>query len=336
MRLILLIVLVLLPVAVRAQTVDELVPGLREAVLRPAVDEHRRSIATLRSALSAFCAAPGADRLAAPRNAFRAVMASWQRLAPVAQGPLGDASLAAGVYFWPDKHGTASRQLSRALAAEDAKLTTSEGVEGASAALGGLGALELLLWGDPPAVAEGGFGCDYARAIAAVQEGYAARLSTILDASEDPAAEGQAVLTTVQGGLDAVIRLKLEEPLGSTPDKARGTRAEAWRSGTSLANVRANLAMLKDLVVAPRGIAQAAIGGPETQALAIIVERRFDRAIRAVAAVPLPLDRAVTDPAARPTVTALVQEVRNLRTLIGDRLGPALGLATGFNATDGD
>ena len=49
-----------------------------------------------------------------------------------------------------------------------------------------------------------------------------------------------------------------------------------------------------------------------------------------------PLNRAVADPMVRPAVERLLEELRGVRRLLTERLAPALGLASGFNALDGD
>lgn len=49
-----------------------------------------------------------------------------------------------------------------------------------------------------------------------------------------------------------------------------------------------------------------------------------------------PIEKAAADPALRPPVEKLAKQVRALRQIVRDRLAPALGLAVGFNALDGD
>ena len=44
----------------------------------------------------------------------------------------------------------------------------------------------------------------------------------------------------------------------------------------------------------------------------------------------------MADPQARPAVERLLEELRGVRRLLQERLAPALGLAAGFNALDGD
>ena len=47
-------------------------------------------------------------------------MLAWQHAQPIGFGPVADLGLAPQIEFWPDKHGTAGRQFSQAMASRDA------------------------------------------------------------------------------------------------------------------------------------------------------------------------------------------------------------------------
>jgi len=66
------------------------------------------------------------------------------------------------------------------------------------------------------------------------------------------------------------------------------------------------------------------------------VRAGFEGAIGAAVAVPMPLADAVGDPAVRPKIEALVEQLEALRALVRGPLASGLGLSIGFNATDGD
>jgi predicted lipoprotein len=146
----------------------------------------------------------------------------------------------------------------------------------------------------------------------------------------------QSAFASLRDGLDFMLRLKLEDPMGSEPGAARGARAELWRSNSSLALIDANLAVFEALMTDAAGIGQRLELGPEGAAIAAIVERRLANARLAAAAIPMPLHEAVEDGATRPAVAELIDQVRELRSRVVDQLGPALGVAGGFNAMDGD
>jgi predicted lipoprotein len=118
--------------------------------------------------------------------------------------------------------------------------------------------------------------------------------------------------------------------------KARGKQAENWRSQMALAGIDANLATARDLYITPGGFADlhATLGGDP--AVDEEIRAGFEDAIAAVGAIPLPLVEAVSDPAAREQVIALVDRLKALRALVRGPVANGLGLSIGFNATDGD
>lgn len=324
--------LALLPALARGQDAAVGITALPDAVLRGAAEAYEHSLEPLAAALrGAGCGQPVRPEVAA---AFADVAAAWGRLQPLLQGPLGDPVLASRIAFWPDRHGTAGRQLGTALASRDVGATDPAQLAGRSAALSGLHALERLLFegGADPA-----FACAYAAAILAVQAERAREAAAAFArATREPGQLRQALFVTVRDGLDGILRLKLEAPLGADLAAARGQRAEFWRSAASLPVVDANLAALEAVMARPHGLSDLLQSDPESAAAGTIVEGRLADARAAVRAVPKPLAEAVGDSSARPAVEALAREVRELRTRVVERLGPALGVASGFNALDGD
>jgi predicted lipoprotein len=265
-----------------------------------------------------------------------------------------DEGLAPQIEFWPDKHGTAGRQLSQALAERDPSLLDAADLDGKSVGLTSLATLERLLFGealfDPDLQA---YACAYALAVAHHQvdlanrvvaawtapEGFravvtsAGAVNDVFFSAYDPSV---ALFRSITDTLDGVIQVKLEPPLGESLAKARGKRAENWRSRMALPGIAANLATARDLYETPGGFADlyAVLGGDP--ALDQQARAGFAGAIVAAGAIALPLADAVEDPAARPQVVALVEQLKALRTLIRGPIASGLGLSIGFNATDGD
>jgi predicted lipoprotein len=270
---------------------------LTDPVFPEAAAAYGRSLEPLAAALrEGGCGQPARPEVAA---AFAAVAASWGRLQPLLQGPLGDPVLASRVAFWPDPHGTAGRQLGTALAARDPGVTDPASLAGKSAALSGLHALERLLFdGGGGGNADPGFACAYAAAILAVQAERAREAAeTFAVATRDPGPLRQGLFATLRDGLDGILRLKLEAPLGKGLAGARGQRAEFWRSSASLAVIDANLTALEAVSARPNGLAALLQADPESAAAAAIVEGRLADTRRAARAIPAPLADAVQDPA---------------------------------------
>ena len=133
-----------------------------------------------------------------------------------------------------------------------------------------------------------------------------------------------------------LIQIKLEPPMGDSPELARGRLAESWRSGLELPSVAANLEAGRDLYATAGGFGDLflALGGDP--AVDQQVRSGFEDALPTARGVPLPLADAVEEPAARAQVQQLVDQLKQLRTLIRGPVAATLGLSIGFNATDGD
>ncbi len=279
----------------------------------------------------------GGDWRTPMRAAYADSVLSWRRLEAAGTGPAVAGATPSTVYFWPDKHGTAGRQLTAALRDRDPALTEPGGLADKSVGLQSLATLEVLLYGDRVPAAADAFACRYAQAVAGFQADLAAKLAST--AAEDPktgSAVAEAMFRGMQGTLDVLIALDLERPLGSDLAAARGERARAWRSGLSLPLIAAALDTVEQVYTAPGAFAATIQASAELAAFDAVLRGRLQAARLALAAIPLPLDQAVADPAARPAVERLLEELRTVRRLLQERLAPALGFAAGFNALDGD
>jgi predicted lipoprotein len=303
---------------------------LRREVLTPLYSDYDRVAQTL-AATAPDCAG---DWRAAMRPAFVASLLAWRRLEAVGAGPAVLPETAARVFFWPDKHGTAARQLAMALKDQAPALESVAGLRGQSAGLQSLEALEQLLYGDSAASA---FACRFGQAIADYQAQLAADMAT--DLGRDPtdgAALALAMFTGMRTTLDTVIQLDLERPLGKNLATARGERARAWRGDLSLPLIGAALDTVERVYAAPGSFSTAILASAELAALDAILRGHLQAARQELAAIQQPLQLAVSDAAVRPEVERLVDELRAVRRLLVEQLGPALGLSSGFNALDGD
>ena len=181
------------------------------------------------------------------------------------------------------------------------------------------------------------FACRYALAIAAFQAELAVGLAG-KEGSEpvDDAVLGETMFRGMLGTLDVLIALDLERPMGTDLAAARGERARAWRSGLSLPLIGAALHTVEQVYTAPGAFSTLIQSSAELSAFDAVLRERFQTARAAMGEIGPPLNLAVSDPLARPAVERLLEELRGVRRLLTERLAPALGLASGFNALDGD
>ena len=361
-RLLLLLLLVLPAIAtpVRGQTVlEDLNLALTDEVVLPGYERFAAATRSLDTAMSGFCTDPTPEHLTSARQAFAQAMMAWQHVQPIVHGPIVSGARTSIVQLFPDRRGAISRQLSQALAERDPELVAPGGLEGKSVALTGFPALEQILYDDdrlPGAEASGADG-DYACALAAaIARNLAAVAAGVLDDWQRPGGFRDSVVTAAAGNdayfaaedasadllkslhtaLQSVIALKLEAPLGESPEAAKPRLAESWRSELSLGNIRANLETAQALYTRSGGFGDALGAIADEDKLDRAIRDSFAEAFTALDAIELPLHAAVEDPAARDGVEALMGEVRTLRSLVAQHLAPALDLLVGFNAMDGD
>lgn len=318
-----------------------------EGYIRPATARFAEDTRRLNGAVAAFCAAPGPAARAPVDTAFRAAVEGWSGVQFLRFGPLVEAHRLERVAFWPDPKGIGLRQIRKAIADKDLSVTDPARLQDKSVALQGLTALEHLFYGGGPT---DGFRCDYARAAAtsladlaatvaaewADPDGFSKRL--LAPGGDDPLyrtpsealAELQKALAT---GLQVTRDQKLKPVLGDDIDSARPFLAPFRRSGLSIDVLKADVSAL-------RAYATAAGFGrdlPETYRwVGRSMAFEFENAARTVAAVTLPVDEAVYDPAARDRLGYLSVVLGNLRDMAHQDLAAALGLKVGFNALDGD
>ncbi|MEL6793843.1 MAG: imelysin family protein, partial [Pseudomonadota bacterium] len=120
--------------------------------------------------------------------------------------------------------------------------------------------------------------------------------------------------------------LRLGRPLG-TVERPRPRRAEARLSERSLRHVEVSLA-------ATRALSEHL--SSDDPDVAAELSAAFDRAMEAAARIDGPVLASVETPQGRLRVEALQQRIDEVRATLGRTLGPALGVAEGFNALDGD
>ncbi len=342
-----------------ADVLETLNRQLADEVLIPGYQHFAAATAGLGTVVAGFCATPDQAHLAAARHGFEVALDAWEHVQPIVFGPARAGGRTMIIQLFPDARDAVSRQLARALAAKDPALVASGGLDGRSVALTGFPALEQLLYDDarlPSAgapSADAGYACALA---AAIGRNLATQASGLLDDWQRPGGFRDAVLTAAVGNdtyqsvdeaagdylkslhtaLQAIIALKLEAPLGKSLDGAKPMRAENWRSERSLASIRANLETAQALYLSPGGFSDALRAQTDEAQLDSALRKGFERTVATLDGIGAPLHTAVEDPAARPKVETLVTELKALRQLVAQELAPALDLAVGFNALDGD
>jgi len=303
----------------------------------PLVETLARTTAALDTAAEADCAPDGAALRAAYTTAFDA----WIAFSHLRFGPAETQARGFALAFWPDTRGMTPKTLRSLIASEDPVVDSAEDFATVSVAGRGFYALEFLLYDkDIAALGTEAYRCQLTRVIAADMAATAADLAqdwqdTYAGLMRHPSAEGpyqtdeevlQEFFKALSTGLEINADLRLGRPMGQI-GKPRPMRAEARRSGRSLHHVVVSLTALRQLAELLAG---------EDAALAAQMDAAFDNALTRADRLDDPVFAGVATPQGRLHVEVLQQAIQAVRTEANMNLGPALGVAAGFNSLDGD
>ena len=326
------------------------------------VDEHilpgyrqlEKTTAELNEQTKAFCAKPDKASMEQLQSAFSQSLAAWQSIQHIRFGPV-DFQLRMHRYqMWPDKRSKVAKHLRKRLAEKNSDSLQPQAFQQTSIATQGFSAMERLLFGKTVAISDfidvdsGTYRCKLLQAIGSNLAVMSVEIVKEWTQGEQPfrnviatAAQGNGffeserevggkILNNLYTQLQLIVDLKLDLPLGKSVKKAKGKRAELWRSSSSIANIRNNLIGLQQLYqvgFAPR---------VKDAALKQQIDAAFKSTLAATDKIAEPLLTAVKNPDSRVAVEQLRAEASKLKGLFARELPKAVDLPLGFNSLDGD
>ncbi len=334
-------------------TARGVVEGAIESAIRPGFAALVANSSSLAATTRVLCAKPSAEHLAEARAGFAGLVDAWSRAELVTIGPLADDNRAERFLFWPDRKGIALKQVQGLLSAEDPTATNPATLKSKSVAVQGLGALEFALFGtgsETLAMGEGAYRCAYVVAAATGLATIARELDTawrdeggISDALTFPGPERtdyrsstevlEALVGLLAHGTERVRDQRLLSFIGRDGATPKPKSALFWRSNLTIAALRADFAGLRALFECAE---LGAYVPDEAAHVAQDVRAAFDAVDAAAAAVTLPVEEALADPAQKAALDRLVAESKVLQDLLSEELPAALGLSVGFSSLDGD
>jgi len=313
-----------------------------DTILDAHVLPRMQALADTTAALSEAAQADCAPESRGLRAAFGTAFDAWIAVSHLRFGPAETQARGFALAFWPDTRGMTPKTLRGLIAAEDPVVNDPESFATVSVAVRGFYALEYLLFDDEIAVfGAAAYRCALTRAIAADMAATAAEMAQDWQDSyaglmREPRADGpyqtdeevlQEFFKALSTGLEINADLRLGRPMGQI-GKPRPLRAEARRSGRSLHHVVISLRALREL--------SELLAGGDAE-LAARMDAGFDKALdRADRLRDDPVFAGVATPQGRLRVEVLQQAIREIRAEANQYLGPALGVAAGFNSLDGD
>lgn len=343
--------------AVSEELYGKLNESLVDAYLIPHHAAFVESTGRLGVAVDRLCAMPSEATLADVRQEFSVAVLDWAGIQHLRFEPQAAVQRNFRIQFWPDRKNRTGRWIANYLRNGDVATLEPGRFRQTSVVAQGLPALERLLYeaSHVDAIRQAGEGsarrCGLARAIATNLTIIAVEIrqdwargggfrSELLEPDEDEgyfqsAAEASgALFTHFHTLIDGALELKLLPLLGAETGKVRPRRAEYWRSGLSLASLEANLVSASEMWSV--GFAALAREGGADAAPPDRVAESFSEVLTALRAIELPLHEAVATSSSRPSVERLAKAISKLRAIVRGDAGPAMGLAVGFNASDGD
>ena len=328
--------------------------ALVEAHALPRYERLATATDAFATAAEAFCAAPGDAGRASVRARFHDTMDAWMGVQHLRFGPMDFFMRGYRFYFWPQARGKVAEAVAGLVAAgeDDERLTR---IGRANVAVQGLLAVEVLLYDERYLGAgDGPQGCGLLGAVTANmrtmaagiladwREGDApfARLLTMPGPDnpyvEDHAAGTLAFFQSLHDSLQLIHDVKLKPVIGASAQQVRPVLAESRLSGRSQRSIVVTLEALQALYLGEGGAGLGDLTAIADPKLDRLMRKAFRLTLATAHSVDCPVEEAAADPALRPQVERLATQVQALKQIVRDRLAPALGLAVGFNALDGD
>ena len=355
MRKILAVLLMLASGPAMAQSVTraEVLAAAVNSVIRPAMADFKNRASGLESAMGALCAVPSEATMVIARQQFGLAATSYGRAEFVRIGPLMEDNRADRLLFWPDRRGIGLKQVQAILAEQDLTASDVTTLRDKSVAVQGFGALEFVLFGtgaETLMAPEGAFRCRYGEAIARniggiadqlamgwySYDGVAAHLTRPAPENADYRTETEALeelVGLVSHGIEGMRDQRINPFIAQGDAPAKPKQALFWRSGLTMAMIRANIEGMEKLV-AVSGMARAV--GEADAGLDNSIAFEFANAHRALDLVTLPVEQAVADTKQVAALNYLVIVTQSLQAVVGEQLAFALGLSVGFSSLDGD
>lgn len=312
-----------------------------------------------------ICEMPSSMSVTDLRAAMIAAQDTWQRIQHVRFGPVDRDMRATRFAFWPDVRNRTGRELAEILHARDRKSFTPDQFPRESVVIQGFPAMERLLFGKDAGrllvdgTVDAHFRCAMVRAIAANladmskatyaewTQGDAPYANTVSNAGTALALYETAeeatldMFKSLHRAVELVTDHKLTRPLGDNAENARPRRAESWRSGRSLDNIRRNLEAAQAMYLGEngsgtRGFSRMVREVAKDRDLDDLLRRAFAQTLATAKSIEMPLSQAVKDPGERAKLVKLKTEAGALKTILAQRLTAAIEIPLGFNALDGD
>ena len=338
--------------------------GLLEQIVIPAYRHLFQSAVALNQQAIKSCKQPSDVSLNNLRDRFSSYVNSWMSIEFFRNGPAKYLFRQNRIQYWPDKHNVVGRQLRSLLTDQNASLLDHSKFTQLSVGVQGVTALELLFYGEKAFDSftniniAGQFRCQFIQAISYNQQVISEGLiddwirqgdgyrNGLLDENNNLQVEkdiGIDILRLLHGEVDLIKTLKIVRPLDKSIEKAKPYRAELWRSGLSMTNIRQNLQTIGlffdpvSYVYNFYNLENSVVNQTETsQSIAIKIDQLIGLSQQQLAQLSLPINEAVSDERNRQILLSLVNSLEQLANQIKHYTTVVYQSPLGFNSFDGD
>jgi predicted lipoprotein len=338
--------------------------GLLEQIVIPAYRHLFQSAVALNQQAIKSCKQPSDVSLNNLRDRFSSYVNSWMSIEFFRNGPAKYLFRQNRIQYWPDKHNVVGRQLRSLLTDQNASLLDHSKFTQLSVGVQGVTALELLFYGEKAFDSftniniAGQFRCQFIQAISYNQQVISVGLiddwirqgdgyrNGLLDENNNLQVEkdiGIDILRLLYGEVDSIKTLKIVRPLDKSIEKAKPYRAELWRSGLSMTNIRQNLQTIGlffdpvSYVYNFYNLENSVVNQTETsQSIAIKIDQLIGLSQQQLAQLSLPINEAVSDERNRQILLSLVNSLEQLANQIKHYTTVVYQSPLGFNSFDGD
>ena len=355
------LILLVLVCAAPASSQQALAPADYARVNAALVETHalpryeRLAVATnaFAEAAESFCAGGNGAGREQLRLRFHDAMDAWMGVQHLRFGPVDSRTRGFRFYFWPQARNKVGEAVAELVAEGQDEATLATRIERANVAVQGLLAAEVLVY-DDRYFGTDAKACALLTAVAANMRSMAAAMLAEWregDASfarimampgpdnayfEDHPAATLAFFQGFHDSLQLIFDVNLKPVIGESAATVRPVLAESRLSGRSQRNIVVTIEALQALYL---GEGSAGLGDLTTVAdpkLDRLMRKAFRLTLATAQSIEGSVEQAAADPARRPPVKKLAKQMQALKQIVRDRLAPALGLAVGFNALDGD
>lgn len=335
--------------SVMARAVDGfIIPGYRDLA---------EATNSLSDASAALCKSPSDATLDVARSAFSSVVQAWSAIEIIRLGPALEQNRFERFLFYPDRKSTGRKQVQAILAKQDESATTAESLKGKSVAVQGLGALELVLYGNGAEIlssGSGGFRCRYGLAVSQNLRNIAGEFlaewempdgiqaawkkpgtsNPLFRDNKEAATELLGVLVhSVEMVKDQRLRPFYAGTIDGKPDKGRPKLAIYWRSVNTMPAISANFSALQRLFDTA-GMEE--LLPADSRSIAGSIDFLFKALIAAADRMEGPVDAALADERQRATLDFIALNTADLLDRLNRQFGASIGLGAGFSFADGD